>query len=305
MPVAILDFGTNTFNLLIAEDNGSSFKRLYIGKQAVKLGRGGIHKGMLTADAMERGYTAIANHLKTVVSHHVTEIHAYATSAIRNASNGAEFVAEVKRRFDFDVNVISGEKEAELIYRGITESVDFKDQRALILDIGGGSNEFIICDEEGIYWKHSFELGMARILERFTISDPISPEEIAKIESYYESELQLLFEKVKEFNPTVLIGASGSFDTIAAILKHRLNQTESTNSSFDISLDHYNEIHHLLLASTLKEREAMPGMEPVRIEMIVPAMIFINFVISSCELSSLYQSDYALKEGVMAGLLES
>jgi len=304
MPVAILDFGTNTFNLLIAEGNGNSFRRLYKGKQAVKLGRGGIHKGMLTEDAMERGYTAISNHLKTLASYQVTEIHAYATSAIRNASNGAEFVAEVKRRFDFDVNVISGEMEAELIYRGITESVDFKNQRALILDIGGGSNEFIICDGEKMYWKHSFELGMARILEKFSVSDPITPQEIAEIEAYYKAELQLLFDNVSEFKPTVLVGASGSFDTIAAILKHRLKQTEIRTSSFEISKENYNEIHSLLLGSTLKEREVMPGMEAVRIEMIVPATIFINFVINSCELTTLYQSDYALKEGVMARLLE-
>jgi exopolyphosphatase / guanosine-5'-triphosphate,3'-diphosphate pyrophosphatase len=305
MPVAILDFGTNTFNLLIAERDGNSFKRLYNGKQAVKLGRGGIHKGMLTNDAMERGYTAIANHLDTVASYQATEIHAYATSAIRNASNGGEFVSEVKRRFKVDVNVISGGKEAELIYRGITESVDFSDERALILDIGGGSNEFIICDSEKMYWKHSFELGMARIVERFTISDPITPQEITEIEAYYKAELQLLFEKVTEFNPTTLIGASGSFDTIAAILKHRLRQTVVATSSIEITSEQYTEIHRLLVGSTLKEREVMPGMEPVRIEMIVPATIFINFVINSCKLTTLYQSDYALKEGVMAILAES
>lgn len=303
MPVAILDFGTNTFNLLIAERNGSSFIRLYNGKQPVKLGRGGIHKGMLTNDAMERGYTAIAKHMETIHSYRITDIQAYATSAIRNANNSADFVAEVKRRFNFDVKVISGEKEAELIYRGITESVDFRDQRALILDIGGGSNEFIICDSDRMYWKHSFELGMARILEKFAISDPINPQEISEIEAYYEAELQLLFKKVAEFKPTTLIGASGSFDTIAAILKHRLNQSDITSSSFEISREQYNEIHSLLLGSTLKEREVMPGMEPVRIEMIVAATIFINFVINSCGLTTLYQSEYALKEGVMANEL--
>ncbi len=264
-----------------------------------------MHKGLLTKDAMERGFTAISRHIETIATYNITEIHAYATSAIRNASNGAEFVAEVKKRFNFDVNVISGEKEAELIYRGITKSVDFKDQRALVLDIGGGSNEFIICDGDKMYWKHSFELGMARILERFTISDPITSQEISEIEAYYKAELKLLFEKVDEFKPTLLIGASGSFDTLVAMLKHRLKQTEISTSSFEISMDRYSEIHSLLLGSTLKEREVMPGMEAVRVEMIVPATIFINFVINSCELSTLYQSDYALKEGVMVSMLES
>jgi len=303
MPVAILDFGTNTFNLLIAEKDGHSFKRLYSGKQAVKLGRGGIHKNMLTADAMQRGYTAIQRHMETISSYGVKDIHAYATSAIRSADNGSEFVAEVKRKFNFNIHVISGDKEAELIYRGITESVDFKDEKGLIMDIGGGSVEFIICDNDRMYWKHSFELGMARILEKFNISDPISSKEADSIEAYYQSELNLLMEKVAAYKPTVLIGASGSFDTIAAMLKHKLQLDNPDPSSMEISQSQYNDIHSLLLNSTLKEREVMPGMEAVRLEMIVPATIFINFVIDSCQLTAIYQSDYALKEGVMSTLV--
>lgn len=304
-PVAILDFGTNTFNLLIAKSKGDTFQRLYSGKQAVKLGRGGIHKRTITDEAMERGFTAIKNHMETIAAHGAEEIHAYATSAIRNADNGDEFAEEVKQRFGFTVNVIPGEREAELIYRGISESVDLEDQTGLILDIGGGSNEFIICDKDKMYWKHSFELGMARILEKFNISDPITPEEITAIEAYYQAELTLLFDKVAEYKPTALIGASGSFDTIAAMLKHKLQLAGSDASSLEIDLHDYKGIHGMLLASTLKEREAMPGMEPVRIEMIVPATIFINFVVESCGLEMMYQSDYALKEGVMATLLES
>lgn len=304
-PVAILDFGTNTFNLLIAEPAGNSFKRLYSGKQPVKLGRGGIHKRTITPEAMIRGFTAIKNHLKTIEFYGAEEIHAYATSAIRNADNGAEFAAEIERKFGFHVNVIPGGREAELIYRGITESVDLGDQTGLILDIGGGSNEFIICDREKMYWKHSFELGMARILEKFSISDPITIDEIEAIETYYRDELQLLFEKVEELKPAVLIGASGSFDTIAAMLSHKLQLIGSDRSSMKIEMEQYMEIHHKLIASTLKEREVMPGMEPVRIEMIVAATIFINFVMESCRLEKMYQSDYALKEGVMAEMLES
>ncbi len=304
-PVAILDFGTNTFNLLIAIAEGDTFKRLYSGKQAVKLGRGGIHKRTITDEAMERGFTAIKNHMETIASFGAEEIHAYATSAIRNAENGNEFAAEVRRRFGFTVNVIPGEQEAELIYKGISESVDLGDQVGLILDIGGGSNEFIICDKQKMYWKHSFELGMARILENFNITDPITHGEIADIEAYYRDELELLFEKVAEYKPTVLIGASGSFDTLAAMFKHKLQLKGTDHTSFRIELKDYKEIHHKLTGSTLKERETMPGMEPVRIEMIVPATIFINFVMESCGLEQMYQSDYALKEGVMATLLES
>ncbi len=117
--IAILDFGTNTFNLLIAERNERSFNIIFTSKQAVKLGRGGILINRITPDAFERAYVAIQNHLETIKKYEVEEVRAFATSAIRNASNGQQFVDEVEKRFGFMVSVISGEREAELIYKGV------------------------------------------------------------------------------------------------------------------------------------------------------------------------------------------
>lgn len=304
MPVAILDFGTNTFNLLIAEQTGSGFRVLYDGKQPVKLGKGGINKKVITPDAMERGFAAIQAHMQTIRKHDATEIHAYATSAMRNAENGQEFASLIEQKFGFSTHIIDGEEEAALIYGGIRESVDFGDETAMIIDIGGGSNEFIICNADGILWKHSFELGMARIIEMFGISDPITPREVSDIESYYAHALKPLLEEVDRYRPTMMVGASGTFDTLAAMAAHRfgIGLSEKT-SSVVIAPEYYREIHLALLHSTMEERRNMPGMEPVRVEMIVPATIFINFVYHSSNLESITQSRYALKEGVMARLI--
>ncbi len=303
MPVAILDFGTNTFNLLIAAQEGRGFRVLYDGKQPVKLGKGGINKRILTPEAMERGFTAIQQHMHTIKQHDAGEIHAYATSAMRNADNGQEFADLIEQKFGFRTHIINGEEEAALIYRGIRESVDFGDETAMILDIGGGSNEFIICNNEGILWKHSFELGMARIIEQFNISDPITPQQVSEIETYYSKELELLKQRANQYRPTMLVGASGTFDTLAAMASYRYGINIGASSSVNIALEFYREIHHALLNSTTEERLNMPGMEPVRVEMIVPATIFINFVYHSCGLKSITQSRYALKEGVMARLV--
>lgn len=337
MPVAILDFGTNTFNLLIAEQVDSGFRVLYDGKQAVKLGKDGINKGMLTPEAMERGFAAIQAHMQTIRKHGAVEIHAYATSAMRNTANGQEFAGMIEERFGFRTQIIGGEEEAALIYGGIRESVDFGSATAMILDIGGGSNEFIICNAEGILWKHSFELGMARIIEKFHLSDPVTSNQVADLESYYAQELELLNAQAERYRPTMLVGASGTFDTLAAMAIHRFGigdkgalsvhmsphrfgisteEASSVNmaphrfgigdegaSSVRIAPEFYREIHQALLHSTTEERMNMPGMEPVRVEMIVPATIFINFVYHSCQLESITQSRYALKEGVMARLI--
>lgn len=305
MRTAILDFGTNTFNLLIAEQKGSSFRRIYTGKQPVKLGEGGINQGVIADDAMERGLEAIARHMETIATHHADRITAYATSAFRNARNGKQFAGTIEERFGFSVHIIPGDEEADLIYRGIRASVAFGATKAMIMDIGGGSNELIICDSKQIHWKQSFELGMARILEQFSVSDPIRKEEIEAIETYFRSKLGPLFEATGVHHPGTLVGASGSFDTLAAILRHRLEIDPEDDAPMPISLKFFGEMRDELLASTIEERRKMPGMEPVRVEMIIPAVIFINLVARDCSIQSIVQSDFALKEGAMAKSIEN
>ena len=303
MKIAILDFGTNTFNLLIAERQEHSFRILHAGKQPAKLGRGGIQINHITPDAFERGFVAIQNHMETIKKYEVEDIRAFATSAIRNASNGAEFTEEVRRRFGFRVSVIAGDREAELIYKGVRQALPFDEKKVMIIDIGGGSIEFIICNDQGIIWKHSFELGMARILEMFNLSDPINHEEIMALESYFREELQPLIEVVKKETPHTLIGASGSFDTFHALIRERNGDLPDGRYGREISMKEFWKLYKVLIRSTMEERKTMPGMEPVRVEMIVAATIFVSFVIRECHMERLSHSEFALKEGVISELV--
>jgi exopolyphosphatase/guanosine-5'-triphosphate,3'-diphosphate pyrophosphatase len=300
--IAILDLGTNTFNLLIAERKDKGFRILHDSKQPVKLGRGGIQVNRLTPDAFERGFIALNNHMETIRKMGVEEVRAFATSAIRSATNGPQFVDEVEKRFGFRIRVIPGEREAELIYKGVRQAVPITG-KVLILDIGGGSNEFILCNPDGILWKHSFEMGMARILEMFRLSDPITHEEVQSLETYFRQELSPLLEVVRSERPPTLIGASGSFDTFYAMIRHQSGTVEDVGYGREIVLPDFKRIHQQLLRSTLAQRKKMPGMEPVRVEMIVAAAIFVNFVIHECRIRQLFQSEFALKEGVMSELV--
>lgn len=301
--IAILDFGTNTFNLLIAQRKERSFEIIHTAKQPVKLGRGGIQINRITPDAFERGYVAINNHMETIKKFEVDEIRAFATSAIRNASNGQQFVDEVEKRFDFRVRVIPGEREADLIYKGVRQAYTLNNKKVMILDIGGGSNEFIICNEKGISWKHSFELGMARILELFELSDPITHEEVHALEAYFKHELKVLLETVKKEKPRTLIGASGSFDTFYAMIRHRAGVVDDVGYSRPLAMSEFRRIHQTLIRSNHAGRMNMPGMEPVRVDMIVPAVIFVNFILKECNIKHLVQSEFALKEGVISELV--
>jgi exopolyphosphatase / guanosine-5'-triphosphate,3'-diphosphate pyrophosphatase len=146
---------------------------------------------------------------------------------------------------------------------------------------------------------------MARLLETFNPSNPIAPAEIEKLKIYLKTELKELFVAVDEFKPAILLGASGSFETISEILQHRFpgKYHKGNNPSREIFYEDFLSLHEVLLKSTVEERRLMQGMEPVRVEMIVLASIFIKVTLQECKIKKIMQSDYALKEGVIAEIL--
>jgi len=301
MRIAIIDLGTNTFNLLIAEKaDNNSYKILLNTKEGVKLGEGGINRKYITEAATQRGIDAISRHYIRMIPFKPNKIIAFATSAIRDAENGNDFVKKLKDQFDLTINIIDGDKEAELIYLGVKQTLPFTKKRFIILDIGGGSNEFIIADDDGIIWKQSFPLGMARLLDRFKPSDPITSEEIITIENYLKSELSELFENVNKYKPEIFVGASGSFDSFVLMLSSQgLLEHKNGDINHYLPLEIYHKLHYILINSTIAERNQMKGLEPVRRDMIVLATIFVNLVLQITGITSIYQSAYSLKEGAV------
>jgi len=308
MRIAVIDLGTNTFNLLIVdmgEDQG--YKILYNNKLPVKLGKSGIDKKEIRPDAITRGLNALERHLQTIGEYKVEKTYAFATSAIRSARNGDQFVKLAKQRCGIDVEIINGEREAELIYYGVKQAVKLTDDKVLILDIGGGSNEFIIADKDTIFWKKSYPLGVARLLSKFKPSDPISIEEIEFISNYLEERLSDLFEEFKKHKIITLIGASGSFETITAMIRADDPNFESGTAlspeSNLIDLTDFENLYQKLINSTLKERKQMKGLESMRLEMIVVATLVVKFILQKLKLRVMIQSNFALKEGVVYELL--
>lgn len=308
MRIAVIDLGTNTFNLLIVEtgENGK-YSILINEKLPVKLGAGGIGKRVITPEAAYRGINALVQHKNTIEKHGVDQIHAFATSAIRSADNGREYAERIKQALGISMEIITGEKEAELIFKGISQSVPLGDEKVLVLDIGGGSNELIIGNKNKIYWKKSFNLGIARLLEQFEPSDPMTQGEINLVESFLGTELHPLIEAVSEHQPSTLVGASGSFDTFHSMIGIANPEAikNISSSAVSINMQSFNDLHARLIASTFEERKHMKGLEPMRIEMIVLAAIFTKFTLEKCNIQRLIQSDYALKEGVIKDLIVS
>jgi exopolyphosphatase/guanosine-5'-triphosphate,3'-diphosphate pyrophosphatase len=307
MRIAIIDLGTNTFNLLVADTfDKQSWEAVYKIKEAVKLGQGGINKGYIASEAFQRGLDAMSRHQERLTKLGVEKTFAFGTSALRDAANGSDFINEIKTRFNIEVSIISGDKEAEFIYKGVKQTITSINERFIILDIGGGSNEFIIADQHQFYWKESFKLGMARLMELFNPPDPATPELIHELEAYFEKELQSLFKAVEIYSPQILVGASGSFDSLVNM--HHFEKYPDDNVlpvSQQLDLHIFYQMHSKLIRSTKEERHQMKGLEPVRRDMIVPAVIFVNYILKKLNIKKLYQSSYALKEGALWEIMQN
>ena len=301
MKIALLDLGTNTFHLLLAEVKDGIPNVLTNRKIAVKIGQGGIVKGLITEAAQERAVSALKEYARIIETEKAEVVFATATSAIRNAKNGRQLVERIYRATGIVVRIISGDEEASYIYEGIKTALDIGDTTSMIMDIGGGSVEFIICNGEKIFWKESFEIGAQRLLDHFHSSDPMKEEEIKKLNQYLDTQLQSLERAIKEYNPTILIGASGSFDTVAEI-NCQMNGTvfHGAHRELDLKLEEYEKIHNQIVGSTKEERLKIPGMIEMRVDMIVVACCLIQFILKLQQPDKIRVSTASLKEGLLS-----
>lgn len=292
---AIIDLGTNTFNLLIVEATEDGWKSIYTTKVGVGLGLGGINESRLADDAMDRGVQTLREYQKKCRELDADQIQLFATSAIRNASNREVFLNRVQDELGLTIEVVSGEREAQLIYDGVSSGYDFS-QVGLIMDIGGGSTEFILADSNGPIKARSFEIGVSRIYQLFDYSDPLTQEDEQKIEAYLKEKTGTFFDDMKV---TELIGASGSFETFYEL---------STRSKFpdqeyvQLEVDHMMRSLEHIIESTQAERDQNDWIIPIRKKMAPIAAIKIRWIIQKLGITHVTISPFSLKEGVIKNL---
>lgn len=298
MRTAIIDLGTNTFHLLISD----GLKPLYEERRAVRLGMGGINDGMITPEAIGRAIDCLRDYADLARTHAASQLLAFGTSALRNAKNCEEVCGLISTETGIQVKVISGEEEASLIWEGIRAAMVIGDQPGLIVDIGGGSVEFIVATSERMLWKRSLEIGGQRLIEKFQHHDPILPEEITSVEQYLDQSLGEVREILRGYDPSTLIGSSGSFDTLSEIHCLRTLIPYPSTPETPLTLDSFSSIHQELITRDRAGRMAIPGMIDLRVDMIVVASILIRYLLKVHPFRHIRVSSFSLKEGVRATL---
>lgn len=297
MKIAVIDLGSNTFNLLIAEVSGKEFCVLHSSKIGVSLGRDGIHEGKIAESAMQRALDALLEFSSVWKLFQVDDVIAIGTSAIRDAANQQDFVQRVYDKIGIQIEIVSGVEEAKLIYDGISLSVPFK-HSTLIMDIGGGSTEFIRVEHANNLQITSENIGLLRIFHAVELNDPISQldeQEIMKWLNKHSVELGD-FQKCH-----TLIGAAGSFETFYEILNQRALPKDQTNAI--ISRSQIDAIIHQLIHSNQSQRDSNPYIHPIRKQMIPIAAVKVKWILERFDIQEVVISTYSLKEGVLKRFL--
>lgn len=306
MRAGVIDLGTNTFKLLVVErpdGTTTGMQVLHAEEVGVFLGRGGIEKNTISDEAAARGIATLRTLMAKAKEMGVETVRGFGTSALRNARNGKDYTARIEQELGLTVKIIPGEEEAGLILEGVRQAVPFGNKPVLVMDIGGGSTEFILATQKALMWKHSFELGTTRMLERFPDIDPMAMETQLRMAQHIDGQFELLWSVVDRHWPATLVGSAGSFDTIARLIAlERGTPIAADATSFTFDAAAFDLVKDKVFALDHHQRAAMPGMPAHRVDTIVPALLLIERVLLH-GINELRWSRYSLKEGAAAGLL--
>ncbi|HSJ19723.1 MAG TPA: Ppx/GppA phosphatase family protein [Nocardioidaceae bacterium] len=299
--VAAFDCGTNTIKLLVADlDPAAGTEHELVREmRMVRLGQDVDRTGRFADEALERTFAAVDEYAAVVAAHDVEAIRFCATSAARDAGNGADFAAGVEERLGVRPEVVTGDEEAQLSYDGATRGLAGGDLPApfLVVDIGGGSTELILGDGHGhVRSARSLDIGSVRMTERHLRSDPPTRDEIASAAG--EITAAVATSGVPLGEARTVIGVAGTITTVAAGV---LDLEEYDRSAIDRSVLSLADVHSLterLLAMTVEERRGLPYMHPGRADVIGAGALILDEVLRRTSVDSLLVSEADILDGI-------
>lgn len=296
--IAVIDLGSNTFHLLICEvRENNTWVEIHKERSYVKLASGGLES--INEEAQQRAIDAMVRFSNLITKHEVLKTRAIGTAALREAINGTAIAEKLSDITGIKIEIIDGQLEAHYIFLGIKSALSGLSGNGLIMDIGGGSVEFILYNDDEVAFAESFKIGVAVLYRMFHKSDPISEDEIRELEDYIASELYPLIEFLDKAGTVQLIGASGSFEVIYDMVPKKSVSTHWAELELSALPENLDRIIH----SSYADRKMMPQIPDERIDYIVVACLLIRFVRKNFHPDSLLYCDYALKEGVIAEMM--
>ena len=307
MRLAAIDLGTNSFHLVIAETKpNGSFRVVASEKEMVRLGESGADMKLLTEEAMERGIACLRRFKAIISARKVKAIRAIATSAIREAGNRAVFIRRARAEVGISIDIVSGVEEGRLVYLGVLQALPLYSKRSLVIDIGGGSTEYVIGERGSVKYITSLKLGAIRLSKKYGLAEKPSSRAIEDARRHIIGELTPSAKEIRKRKFAAAAGSSGTVQSIASIIaamRTGLSNSQAINirlNNFSFSIGEVRDAtQRLLSANSLSERKRIPGLDEKRADIIVAGALILEESMRLLGVRKLTISSYALREGVI------
>jgi exopolyphosphatase/guanosine-5'-triphosphate,3'-diphosphate pyrophosphatase len=309
MRYASIDIGTNTLRLLIAELDGESLRPLFYKRKITRLGGGYDEEAGISDEAAERTFAALKEFRRHIDDSGVTTVLAFATSVVRRASNREWFRGEVMKRAGIEITVIQGGEEARLSLLGVLSVIDERQGKKFVMDVGGGSTEFIATIGPEMSGGWSMEMGVVHLTEKYLLSDPPSSSELKAMEDEINGVLEDLRSRMLGDGVDPLdfsgkrgasfVGTAGTITTLAAIDQDLDVYDRTKINNYTLSKERIEEIYGRLCSMTLGDRQTVLSLEKGREDLIVPGSAITLLAMEGFGFSEAKVSDAGLLEGII------
>ena len=308
--IAAIDIGSNSFHIVVVEINAESqsFRVLDRLRETVRLGTFHEPKNELSKADMKRGFETLQRFKKLAEGHHVSEIFACATSAVRESVNGREWLQKVRNELGIDAHIIAGVEEARLIYLGVLSATELQRRKIGIVDIGGGSTELIIANEQFIYHLSSTKVGAVRLTEKDLFDETNILQKIEYMENHIEGLILTKLQQIEEAGGfDSLIGTSGTIRTIATIDYRMHNFADSENTpnlnQYKVTYQSLCTIIEKMIATPKEKRSSTFDISKNRAEIILAGAIILKVIMKNLKKNEIFYCDRALREGLIVDKL--
>lgn len=310
MKLAAIDIGSNSIHLVIVRAvQGQHPEIIDREKEMVRLGAVTLREHHLQKETIERAITTLRRFKKMAEHNGADPVITTATSAVRESRNSDEFIDRVRKEVGLGVQVLPGVEEARLISLAVSEVTDFNNRRALIIDIGGGSTEFIITAGREPELLLSVRVGAVRFTEKFIATDPISGEELNRLVTNIRSDLTRAIWEIRAAGFDFVIGTSGTvLNMVDAVMRDGDDNgfepiSDLEGFSQTVTLDQIGRLNRKLARMTLRERGRVPGIEKARADIIVAGGLLLECILSDLGAAEITSCDWSLREGVILDYL--
>jgi exopolyphosphatase/guanosine-5'-triphosphate,3'-diphosphate pyrophosphatase len=301
MRLAAIDIGTNSVHMIVVQVRPDlSFETVDREKEMVRLGAGGLDGRALAPGAMSAALEALARFRQLAASRQVDEIIATATSAVREAPNGGEFLAAVAERTGIRPRVISGQEEARLVHLAAVYGVNASSGTTVVVDVGGGSMEMTLGTASEIHLARSFPLGVIRLTDRFVTTDPLSSRDERRLVKHVRHELGGFTDQLRAAGFDRVIATSGTSLSLGeiALSGRKLFESDKIHHS-RVSAKELHRARKQVVQHDMQQRLRLPGLDSQRADLIVAGAVLLDTVVQSLAARDLILSDLALREGLV------